>query len=82
MNRTGYQKKYIIAAGSLSEAEQIAKDNGLLKKEWTYAYCGYPTKHLKDGLQAESEEMLLGDFKTEERWLLTAHLEKGRIDHV
>ncbi|MGG3742117.1 hypothetical protein [Paenibacillus chibensis] len=77
MNNNGYQK-YIIAAGNIAAAEQIAKDNGLLRKEWTYAYCGYPTKHLKDGLLAESEDRLLGNFKPEERWLLTAHLDKGR----
>lgn len=74
--------KYIIAAADLATAERIANDQGLSRQEWTYAYCGYPTKRLKDGLLAESEDRLLGNFKPEERWLLTAHLEIGRIDHV
>lgn len=70
--------KYIIAAGDMAAAERIANDQGLLRQEWTYAYCGYPTKHLKDGLLVESKDRLLGNFRPEERWLLTAHLETGR----
>lgn len=71
-------QKYIIAADNLSEAEQIAKDNRLRKREWTYAYCGYPIQQLKDGLRVDSKDRLLGNFRPEEEWLLTAHLDKGR----
>lgn len=81
MNANGFQR-YIIAAANLAEAEQIAQDNGLRRREWTYAYCGYPTRQLKDGLRVDSEDRLLGDFKPEERWLLTAHLDKGRTQDV
>jgi len=61
---------YIIGAKSLEDAERIASTYGLRRYQWKYAYCG-TARQLKDGLGMVSEDRLLGEFRTGERFVLT-----------